>query len=496
MTNDEMQHPADERLLDATLEQFFWGPGVISGPGAVAAHEGGVKVSAVRLRWLQPAIFLLGLVITALLLWQGRREELVTAQNPAPFGVEVRAEGRAEIEALPDDVTNLTCFVTDAKDLVLLKRFHALRRLQLVARDLHIGKINFKTKHKSWVDAHADVFKPLADLGALESLTLPFDVHIRAAHLEPLVACAGLRELYLMGDKVPLTEAFVAGMKNLPRLSSLRFHRVNLDAEIITRLAFLELQELEVTRCPGFDAKAFAAMCVLSTLRSLSFGDLGVRELGDRVEGSTWWVPSAADFAQLKLLPKLAHVSFFGASLGATELNALPDTLSSLELRATELLPADYLELARFGNLRRLMLQPARQTFHFVPRDTPEQSEQAADAIATALAGMQLTEFYYSGTVTEPLLKQLGMQPVLDDLTLRAKRLPVLSGLATSPSLRSLHLFESLLPPPLDIRNLRELKNCRSLVELEVDGRIQLSREEIAAVFGDKVNVTIRSVGK
>ena len=124
-----------------------------------------------------------------------------------------------------------------------------------------LGPIRLKSKHESWREPAADVFAPLADLPALESLTLPLRVSLTAAHLTPLRGFPKLRELYVMGDQIPLTEEFITGLEHLPHLRSLLLDVVRADAATMSRLRGLALEELQISRCSGFDSEAYDELC-------------------------------------------------------------------------------------------------------------------------------------------------------------------------------------------------------------------------------------------
>ncbi|MFT4513764.1 MAG: hypothetical protein ACI89X_003820 [Planctomycetota bacterium] len=486
MSNPTAQHSADERLLDAALAQVYGGDDAVVLAAGPAAR---------RVPWLQAAVFLLGIGITVLVFLGGGTGDLVSAQDPVPFGVALRAEGRAEVEALPDDITNLTCRLLKTEDLRLLERFRSLRRLQIGALNVKIAGYEFISKHTLWPNAPAEVFAPLASLPALESLTLPMHVKLTGKHLTPLRTCASLRELSVMGGHIPLTEEFVAALDQLPHLRSLQLDLVPCDAAVVRTLRKLGLEGLSLSRCQGFEGEAFAELCAMSTLRRLTLHRFGTRQLGQEGKGN-YWMPSAADLSQLKSLESLQHMKFQSTSIGGDELKALPDDLLSLELWATELLPADYLELRRFASLQRLRVRTARQTFTFGSRDTIEQSESAANAIADAIATLPLLELDFTGSVTQPLMRQLGVQPNLCKLRLSAHRIPFLDELATAPVLHALQLFQNSWPSQLSLDQLRALTKCQALAELEVGGQFAFSKQDVVTLFGERVTVTYHVYGK
>lgn len=441
MSNPTALHPADERLLDAALAQTYGGDGDSVWGTALTTRRG---------PWLQAAVFLLGIGIAVAVFLGGGRRDQVTAQEPEPFATVTTAKGRAAVEALPDDIANLTCWLLKTEDLRLLQRFRSLRRLQVLALDVSIAGIELRSKHKSWTKAPADLLAPLASLPALESLTLPMGVNLTAKHLTPLRTCASLWELHVMGNEIPLTEDFIAALDQLPHLRSLLLELVPCDAAVVRGLHKLGLEGLQISRCEGFGAAAFAELCAMSTLRRLALHRFGTRRLGQEGKGN-YWMPSAANLSQLQSLEHLRHMEFQSTLIGGAELKALPSDLTSLELSATEILPVDYMQMRRLPSLQRLKLRTARQTFSFAPRDTAEQSEHAADTIADALSALPLREFEFDGLLTQPLLRQLGRQPGLRKLRLVARHFPPLDALATAPVLRSVMLLENRLPAQMSI---------------------------------------------
>jgi hypothetical protein len=94
----------------------------------------------------------------------------------------------------------------------------------------------------------------------------------------------------------------------------------------------------------------------------------------------------------------------------------------------------------------------AAAVFTFGPRDTPEQSESAANAVADAIATLPLLELDFGGSLTKPLMRQLGVQPNLRKLRLLARHISSLDELATAPVLHTLQLFQNSLPSATEPR--------------------------------------------
>lgn len=138
----------------------------------------------------------------------------------------------------------------------------------------------------------------------------------------------------------------------------------------------------------------------------------------------------------------------------------------------------------------------AAAVFTFGPRDTPEQSESAANAVADAIATLPLLELDFGGSLTKPLMRQLGVQPNLRKLRLIARHIPSLYELATAPVLHTLQLFQNSLPSQLSLDHLRDLTSCQALAELEVGGQFAFSKQDVVDLFGEQVTVTYHAYGK
>ena len=395
MSNADTIHPADERLLDAALSQ--------------AMADATAPVRHARSSLTAAALLLLGLAVTAAVFWLSKSRDRSEAQEPAPSPLppQVSATGQAEIEALPADSVNLACWLSRAGDYVLLERLTSLRRLLTIASNTELFGVRLKSKHSSWRKAPDDVLQPLASLPALEILRFPSALHLRPEHLRPLRDCPQLRELEFVGEHVEVNEAFVAELRQLPQLRTLRFDIVRLGAQAVRLLATLPLTELEISRCPGFDAAGFCDVCGMSRLRKLSLSDLGRDEFG-RNAGARLWMPSASELQRLRQLTNLQELSLLSCAVTTAHLSALPTTITSLALRGHQLETPGFEALKRFGALRHLDVSMYHYSLQLLGRS--HATNEQADTFARALGSLRLTSLRYYGSVTEPLLQQAALQ--------------------------------------------------------------------------------------
>lgn len=480
---------AEERLLDAALEQMF--------AGGVAGQWTSVRGTRSR-TWRAAALVLFGLSVTGAVLWQARAvapRDPFTAQEPAvpaPLPPQVRAEGRSGIGALPEDTANLCAFLLTPGDVQVVDRLRALRRLQVAALDQSLAGIRLRRKHASWAAAPADFLAPLAALPELEELCLPGDLVLRPEHLAALRGCPQLRTLQFVREHVRVDDGFVEALAALPHLRSLNFDIVRLDADAVARLQRLPLQEIEIARCPGFDAAAFAELCAMKSLHTVVFRDLGRRDFLTGDGDGALWGPGADDLRRLGGLPALRSLTLHCCAFAGEALAALPDGLTSLRLWGTDLEPEDFRELIRFGRLRCLEVGTWRYNLAIGFREPAGVLAAKADAFAAALGGLRLESLRFTGALTGSLLEQIAQQPDLADLCLLTDRLPSLEALAGAPKLRELELVENTGPSGLLLDDLRPLARCRSLRRLDLhtlDAAVDAG--ELAKVLGPDVAVTV-----
>ncbi|MFO1077059.1 MAG: hypothetical protein U1E73_04955 [Planctomycetota bacterium] len=494
MNGREGRGEAAERLLDAALEQVFAGEAVAARP---------LAKSPPRRTWLAAAVVLFALAITTALMWQARGPGRALAQQPtgpAPLPAQQRAASKAEIDALPADTANLCALMTGPEELEQVTRLHALRRLQIAPSNLATAVLRLfgdkgrdedrKTgKAATWNDAPADFLSPLASLPELEALDLSGDL-VSSRNLPALKACPKLRSLSL--DRgFAVDDALVTALTELPHLRALRFDIVHLDAAAVTRLRRLALEEIELSRCPGFDATAFAELCAMKSLREVSFAWLGRPDFftGDRK--SMLWMPGADDLRRLEALPALRSLTFARCAIAAEHLAALPTGITSLALSGTDLAPDDFRLLKRFGKLRHLDLATAKFSLGISLGAAPDLAAKA-DAFAAAVGSLRLTSLDYAGALTEDLMLQIAQQPDLTSAHLRTHQLPSLAALAGAPRLRDLAIVETNGPSHLTVEDLAPLARCRALRRFDLRTYdADVTRDELAKLFGPTVEVTV-----
>lgn len=262
------------------------------------------------------------------------------------------------------------------------------------------------------------------------------------------------------------------------------------------RLAALPLEELQIERCAGLDAAAFAAMCDIPTLRRLTLGALGRPRLLHPESSEPYWRTTPSDFKKLERLKVLEELVLLRCAIGIEELRALPPTLTGLKLWGHDLANADFLELRRLGSLRWLELT----TYPFRPGllgqlHTDAASTGGSDALAEALASLRLQSLRLSGALTESLVQQLATQPDIAQLHINSSRLPAIDALATMPRLADFSLAISAVPAGVGLADLRPLATCKTLRRLELRlPNTTIERAQLAEVFGKDVELVLHSV--
>ncbi|MCA8973374.1 MAG: hypothetical protein KDC98_01565 [Planctomycetes bacterium] len=501
MSHDRELHPADQRLLDAALQQLLR-----ARPAPALATPTPAPVERTRRTpLLTAALFLFGLSITAMMLLQAKNDRAAPAQptptqplptpiqdrEPSPLPPSVTAKGRAELEGLPDDTVNLVLWPHALGDLKLLPRLRALRRLQIVVPSSGTGG-KLAQLLVDWKRLPDDTLAPLADLPALECLGLPSPLHLRADLLTPLQRCPRLCRLDLVGENVVIGDDLVAAMAALPGLRALALDIVTLDGKAMRRLATLPLTELEIRRCPAFDAEAFEALCSMRSLESLVLQDLGRRDFYGGDGKGLLWRATAADLEKLARLPQLRTLRLQSCAIGTEELQALPTGLHELQLRATDLDADGYRELRRFGELRHLDISTAKHSHFLGMSESLAQQSAKADALAEALGTMRLRSLSFDGYATAALLEQLALQPDLARLELRLYERLSLEPLAGMRQLREFELFQNRIPSTLTLDDLEPLRTCTGLRQLTLRlCNSELEAKAIEKLLGHDVEVRL-----
>lgn len=448
--------PAEERLLDAALQQLF------------AGSAANTKKSRSP-QWLLAAMLLLGLGVTATLMWQARDGQRDEAQDPqrGEQDNEVLVRSRAELDALPATTTHVRWRLVDPRELPAIERFEGLRALRLVPQEGTL--FGLKTGyHRSWTDAPADLLQPLAKLAKLEVLGLPSNLSATADVLAPLAGHRSLHTLELGGGDAPLRSSFVRALAKVASLRSIRLNLVPIDAAALREFAQLPLTSFQLEHCRGLDADGFRALCTMRPLQRLSFMDWSWNVQPGRKVDPPGWRPPPNDLQRLQALSDLRTLELRYCSVDAAQLEALPDTLTSLHLFGTKL-GADGLDgLRRFGNLRELKIDTTKRggTIAGVFDDDPVPE---AEAFARALATLRLSSLHYCGALVPAVATAIGSQPDLRELTIDSKVLAAepLAMLLATAKLETLRLHsrmasdstyqQDLLPTLAGQRGLRTL---------------------------------------
>lgn len=490
---------AEERLLDAALEQVFAGEAAMRWPPAQAPA---------RTPLLAAAIALFGIAVLSALMWQARGVGAASAfaQDPAPpspLPPELRATAANEIAALPASTQNLVVRLISPDDVVLVTRLQELRRLQLAPASLKevvthaFAAEDSQRPHSTWDAATADFLAPLATLPKLEALELPGGLTVLPAQLTALKSAPKLRALKFV-QLAAVDDALVAALAELPHLRELQLDLVHLDAATMKRLRKLPLEEIELSRCLDFDAAAFAELCEMKTLRAIAFGDLGrldyyTATANHRAPVASW-KPGPADLQRLSGLTALKRIALHNCAFTGDDLAALPGGLVELELTGTDLVADDYRTLSRFGLLRRLNLSTL--SYRTGPNwgDPDARATAKAKAFAAALGSLRLAQLQFSGALTPALQEQLAQQIDLTELHVTCDHLPPIGDLAKAPRLATLELVERVGPSAMTIDDLHALASCRSLRRFDLthfDAPIE--PDDVAKVLGPQVAVTVRT---
>lgn len=473
---------AEERLLDAALTQVF--------------AQWRREMTAPARPWLAAALVLLGVTVTAATMWLARGVDRDAAQEPAALPPAVSADGKDAIEALPADTENLIARILQPDHAAVLSRFPKLRRLVLNPLDVRIAGIDTRKKMPVWEQPSPDLLAEVAQLQALESLQISFQIALSPAVLEPLRRCTSLRSLELSGKHVVLDDAFAAALAAIPSLRSLQCNLVRIDAAAITKLRTTRITALHSFSTAGFDAEAWSALCAWPELEELSFGTLGRKNtFVAGLPTETSWRPGPDELRRLGALPKLRSLTFRGCDLRDEDLAALPANITELELANHELTPAGFQHLRRFGKLRSLDLGIARWRGSAVFDQTPAAERAAAvAALAEALGTLRLQRLAFQGAVLGPLPQAIATQPDLVWLSLHTGSVeePDFAAIAKAPALRELRLSTDTIGNKQPIEVLAPLAQSRSLRTLELfvneqRGEPGLDEAALQKLLGERV---------
>lgn len=424
--------PAEERLLDAALQQLF------SGTAAGAAARTTMRRSP---PWLLVAMLLLGLGVTATLMWQAREVQRDEAQDPqrGEHGDEVLVRSRAELDALPATTTHVRWFLVDPRELPAIERFEGLRALRLVP--LRGTLFGLQTGyHRSWTDAPADLLQPLAKLTKLEVLSVPSSLLATPDSVRPLADHPTLHTVELFGMRREQVALPKLPLAQIPQLRTLVLTILPVDTAFLRDLARLPLTSLELQFCRSLDAEGWATLCTMHSLQRLSFTGWNWNvQPGRNVD------PTPADLKLLHVLPDLRTLELLHCSVDAAQLEALPDTLTSLHLVGTNLGTSGLDGLRRFGALRELKIN-TRKPSDLIAGVFDDDPVPEAEAFARALATLRLRSLHYYGALVPAVATAIGSQPDLRELTIDSKVLapePLAMLLATA-RLETLRLRRTL----------------------------------------------------
>ncbi len=453
--------PAEERLLDAALQQLF------AGTAAGAATRTTMRRSP---PWLLVAMLLLGVAVTATMMWQARQVQRDEAQDPSRSGRsdEVRATSAAEIEALPATTTHLLLSLVDPRDLAAVTRLTELRSLRLGWKQGTLFGLSMGY-HRSWSNPPAELLQPLAKLTKLEELGLMATL-TSAELLAPLADHPTLHTLRISGEWPQARRRLDLALGRTPKLRTISFHLVPVDADLLGELAKLPLTSFALEYCRGLDADGWQAICAMRSLQRLSLQDWSWNVQAGRKVDPPGWRPTPADLQRLQQLPDLRTLELPHCGVDAAQLEALPDTLTSLHLFGTRL-GADGLDgLRRFGALRELRID-TRKRSSLIASVFDDDPVPEAEAFARALATLRLRSLHYYGALVPAVATAIGAQPDLRELTIDSKVLapePLAMLLATA-RLETLRLRRTLASNRTKHQNLsRTLTGQRSLRTLEL----------------------------
>ncbi len=411
MTTNGTRHPAEERLLDAALEQ-------------VLAERRPAAAPRLDFRsLLVAALVMLGLGVVVVTAWLARSSPRNEAQEPvvAPMPREVEGDGRAGTEALPVTTENLFAKFVDPRDLSVVERFAGLRRLRLWPEKPTIFGIGTGTYHDKWKRPPDALLQPLAKLERLEVLWLPHELGVTPDLLAPLAGHPSLSELQFVRDGFTIDERFVAALAAIPKLRSLHFRFVPLSSTVLHHLTALPLRSLEFEYSSGLDAAGWRQLLTMRSLERLSFDDWSWPRKATKADDAEWR-PGSADVGRLRELPRLRHLELRYCDVDDEQLAALPESLNSLHLAGTQLTADGIGALRRFVALRELDFDTHIGGLRSIAQLFAPESEAAADAVASALPSLRLRKLSYRGALTTALAEAIGAQPELRDVEITSKK--------------------------------------------------------------------------
>ena len=425
---------AEERLLDAALQQLFAG---------TAARTSKRRSP----QWLLVAMLLLGLTITATLMWQAREVQRDEAQDPQrnEHGDEVLVRSRAELDALPATTMHVRWFLVDPRELPAIERFEGLRALRLVPQEGTL--FGLKTGyHRSWTDAPAGLLQPLAKLKKLEVLGLPSRLLTTPDLVGPLADHPTLHTVELAGMRRERAALPKLALAQIPQLRGVALSFLPIEPATLRDLAKLPLTSLELRDCRSLDAEGWGLLCTMRSLQRLSFTGWSWSVEPGRAQDPPHWRPTPTDLQPLHELPDLRTLELVACQLDGAQLAALPSTLRSLHVFGHNMAADDLAGLRRFRNLRDLAIDTYKNRYSIASLFDDDPIPEA-EAVARAIARLPLRSLHYHGALVPDLATTIAGLPDLRELTLDCQTIPVesLGRMLVPAQLETLRLRRTLV---------------------------------------------------
>lgn len=353
---------------------------------------------------------------------------LLPAQTTAPLPPPVRVEGPA-IREVDADTTNINWEEATVADLTALTRLSKLRRLQI---NPNLDATN------TWQTVSVADIAPLAELEALEDLTIPYCCHLTPEHLRKLARCPRLARVNFINECFVLDEPVGAALATWPALRSLRLSLIQVTSKGLGALAAApHLEELNLTFCRDLDAEGFAAVTRIEQQRVLALWGTGQPEILARMRNrdtTPSWTLDLRAMRQLAAMPALRELSLTSCKLPAPHMLAeLSPRLTALTLISEDVDEVGLADLRHLGDLRHLRLNDAYAA------DRAAFRAAAANLIGT----LHLDSLDWQGELTEAMRKAIGNQLDLRELTIVAD-----ADLTYAAQLPKLTQLELRRPPP------------------------------------------------
>jgi hypothetical protein len=470
---------ADERLLDATLQQLLQPP---------ASAASAAPASGLRRAWFAAAA-LLGIAVVVGTMVLSRQEAAVPAvQDPEPrvpvieppLPLEVFTQNVEQIDALPPETQNLRCKLWAPSELANVQRLTALRRL-VIQKDVQPTGGAGPSGPELWTDPKPQLLAPLLALPELREISWPQAMRVQAKHVEALVAAPQLQSMTFVCDRVVQGPELADALAKLPRLAELGFLCVPIQSGFLDRLVKLPLSRLSFLGCPGLDDDALQKISTMRSLRALSLTCLNG---GSAATGGGRSLPlgklTAAGLTSIGRLPALRELGLDESELGEELLQLLPPRLEKLDLGNRFVSFGVATAVKPMAGLRDLTVGTGLGV-------------EGAERMASLLGTLRLQRLDYRGMTSAPLLQAIARQPELETLSLKLHGGEDLAPFAQAPRLRNLDLSntkDGLRPRPVTLDVLRPLAGCKALRRLRLVD-CELGAAEVQALLGGEVQVEV-----